>query len=298
MPEFEKFDFDRSRGVVWVCDVESSTEHLNDPDTVDDMEKFLPRLYWTAAMIVEAAGGRFVKWTGDGFMAWFETPLYRDLGEKAAKAVDAAWHLTCLVNVTQLGLEPERSFRIGHGITYEPDALLTSIKHSDDYKSLDITGRSVVLAFRLSGVDTYFPNISTQKEIVSKSNSKGSSSPKFEEWVISEEEELKFFKGEGWGTESIYVTKQREPVEKELEEYRKETQEIITSVKDDHVLNDSGYRFAAKFLAKMQSGPDWSREVMNEYVSFIRTDLLEPLESVVDVLEEVDEHSSSSDSAT
>lgn len=298
MPEFEKFEFDRSRGVVWVCDVESSTEHLNDPDTVDDMEKFLPRLYWTAAMIVEAAGGRFVKWTGDGFMAWFETPLHRDLGEQSAKAIDAAWHLTCLINVAQLGLEPERSISVRHGITYEHDALLTSIKHSDDYESLDITGRSVVLAFRLSDVPSKFPSIATQEKIVSKSKSTRSSSPTFQEWNISDDEEMKFFKGEEWGTESIYVTTERESSEKGSGEVREEVQKVISNVKVGDGLDDSGYHFAAKFLAKMQAGPDWCRKVMNEYVSFIRTDLLEPLESILDALEEIEEDPSSSDAST
>jgi class 3 adenylate cyclase len=70
----ESFEFERSRGIVWVCDLSKSSTFLNDNDTASALESFLPRLYWASAMTVEAAGGRFIKWTGDGFLAWFETP--------------------------------------------------------------------------------------------------------------------------------------------------------------------------------------------------------------------------------
>jgi len=47
-------------------------------------------------MVVESAGGRFIKWTGDGFLAWFETPLHRELG-KVADAVACPEKLVCSV---------------------------------------------------------------------------------------------------------------------------------------------------------------------------------------------------------
>jgi class 3 adenylate cyclase len=80
-----EFEFHRSRGIVWVCDVAGSTSRLNSEDGVEDTEVFLPRLYWTAVLAVESAGGKFVKWTGDGFLAWFETALHREIrqGDKA-----------------------------------------------------------------------------------------------------------------------------------------------------------------------------------------------------------------------
>lgn len=42
MTEFEKFEFNRSRGVIWVCDLAGSSKHLNDDQVADDLEEFLP----------------------------------------------------------------------------------------------------------------------------------------------------------------------------------------------------------------------------------------------------------------
>lgn len=204
--EFNRFEFDRSRGVAWVCDLVGSSKHLNDNRVVDDLEAFLPRLYWTASMMVEAAGGRFVKWTGDGFLAWFEVPLHRTLGEQAAAVFTAAWQLTTLLNVTQLGLSPQRQFRVRHGVTYEQDALLIKISHPGGYKSLDIVGRAVVLAFRLSSISAEFPGIVTQKELADVSRAHRPEGLDFRKWNVGVEEKLKHFKGERWGTNSIYIS--------------------------------------------------------------------------------------------
>jgi class 3 adenylate cyclase len=107
-----EFEFQRSRGIVWVCDVAGSSSRLNNEDGVEHTEIFLPRLYWIAALAVEAAGGKFIKWTGDGFLAWFETALHREVHRTIRRCLDAVWHLTVLVNVTQLGLNPKRPFKI------------------------------------------------------------------------------------------------------------------------------------------------------------------------------------------
>src|SRR5437879_6459707 len=105
------FAFARARGVVWVCDVARSTSVLNDDASVDALEEFLPRLYWTALQAVHAAGGVFVKWTGDGFLAWFETELERTLGKQAQAIFTTAWHLTFLINVTSLGVRVPKRMR-------------------------------------------------------------------------------------------------------------------------------------------------------------------------------------------
>jgi hypothetical protein len=64
----KEFEFERSRGVVWVCDVAGSSSRLNSDNGVEDTEAFLPRLYWIAALIVESAGGRYIK------MDWRRVP--------------------------------------------------------------------------------------------------------------------------------------------------------------------------------------------------------------------------------
>jgi class 3 adenylate cyclase len=102
MTEIKKFEFERSRGIIWACDLVKSSKFLNDNESADTLEEFLPRLYWTSVIAVEAAGGQFIKWTGDGFLAWFETPLHRLISEKTSNVFRAAYLMTTLVNITQL----------------------------------------------------------------------------------------------------------------------------------------------------------------------------------------------------
>src|SRR5712691_1607269 len=122
----KKLKFSRRRGIVWVCDIVESSKHLNSDTSVADFETFLQRMYWLAPLVVEAAGGRFIKWTGDGFLAWFEIALHRQLGQTASAVFKAARDLTIMVNVSQLALSPQKKVRIRHGIAYEQDALMVS----------------------------------------------------------------------------------------------------------------------------------------------------------------------------
>ena len=151
-----RFSFERGRGVVWVCDVESSSKHLNDDKSVSAMEEFLPRLHWLGKVAVSAAGGCFLKWTGDGFLAWFPIALHRELASKSPDVIEAIWHLTVMNNVTGLGVTERTRFHLRHGVTVEHDALITKISEEHG-ESIDLIGRSVVLAFRLAGIRAGFP---------------------------------------------------------------------------------------------------------------------------------------------
>ena len=160
--EEPRFDFDRGRGVVWVCDIQDSSKFLNDNESAQPIEEYLPRLHWLGRTAISAAGGRFIKWTGDGFLGWFPIALQRDLGAQAAKVLRAMWHLTVINNVTRLGVDMDATLRLRHGLTMEHDALVVTV--SDEHgTNLDLIGRSVVLAFRLAGMKSSFPNIVTQR---------------------------------------------------------------------------------------------------------------------------------------
>src|SRR5713101_7540083 len=113
----------RSRGIVWVCDIQSSSKYLNNDESAGALEKFLQRFLFLSIIFVEAAGGKFIKWTGDGFLAWFETPLLRDAGSIAEEVFNAAWQLSFYVNVSQLGVSAPVKFKIRHAVTMEHDAL-------------------------------------------------------------------------------------------------------------------------------------------------------------------------------
>jgi class 3 adenylate cyclase len=156
MKSIYPFTFYRTRGIVWVCDLAKSSSYLNDNSSVDDIENFIPRLYYVSKLIVESYGGKFIKWTGDGFLAFFEFELDRHKEETSKIVFEAAWHLTFMSNVTQLGLKPNKKLKIRHGIAYEKDALLMKITSAPEIESLDIIGRAVVLAFRLSGIQADF----------------------------------------------------------------------------------------------------------------------------------------------
>jgi hypothetical protein len=199
------FEFRRARGIVWVCDVANSTKYLNDDGTVESIEEYLPRLHWISRLVVKAAGGKYIKWTGDGFLAWFEFGLNRERGEFAKRAFEAAWYLTLLSNTTSLGVAANKKFNIRHGITYEEDALISDIE-IDGSKSIDILGRSVVLAFRVSGIPVKFPGIVTQKDLVTESIKKGSFVKTFIKLEFDGDEIIKYFKGEKIGTSSLYAT--------------------------------------------------------------------------------------------
>lgn len=203
MTSLHSFSFERSRGVVWVCDLAGSSRFLNDNNLAAHLEEFLPRLHWIGMTAVAAAGGHFVKWTGDGFLAWFHTPLYRDLGRQATAALEALWHLSFCVNVTQLGVTSPRKFRLQHGITYEQDALVTRITLDGSPDVFDITGRGVVLAFRLSGIPSPFPGYVAQTEATRAAREHGYDMVRFKTWRPTNEARLKYFKGETWGTKSL-----------------------------------------------------------------------------------------------
>lgn len=268
MNTFKEFKFRRKKGIVWVCDVIKSSSYLNSNDTVDEIEEYLPRLYWTANNLVNSFEGIFIKWTGDGFLAWFDVDLDRNKKKIAEKVFKAAWHLTFLNNVTQLGVKPQTKFGIRHGITYEKDGLLFEIQEHGDNHSLDLIGRAVVLAFRLSGIQAKFPSIVTEKEIVSEN----SNYYKFDNWNPNETDILKFFKGEKLGIEEIMISSEKatkyhiENKDNLIEKLDKLIDEVDNNISTDKEIEESIF----KFLELMKNGPEWCNEVVNLELEFNR----------------------------
>ena len=192
------FTFDRGRGIVWVCDIEKSSKFLNSDESAQAIEHYLPRLHWLGRIAVTAAGGHFIKWTGDGFLGWFPTELHRELGSQAAQVVHMIWQITVLNNITRLGVEGNVAIRLKHGLTVEHDALITKISDRNGHH-FDLIGRAVVLAFRLSGIKAAFPGIVTQREIVEAIERENTPKVKFRKMNLRAEEKAKYFKGDRWG---------------------------------------------------------------------------------------------------
>jgi class 3 adenylate cyclase len=287
-PKDRDFSFARKRGVVWVCDIAGSSRYLNDDASAQDLEDFLPRLYRTAAIMVEAAGGEFIKWTGDGFLAWFEVSLHRDLKRIASAVFEAAFHLTLFTNVTQLGVATgKKKFKLRHGVAYEKDALVTTIKSEDGATLTDLIGRDVVFAFRLSGIEAEFPSIVTQKELAVAHREHAPSHINFSAWRPSKEDRLKFFKGEARGLSSICVTGRRKRRSVSKQTALKRSKSAIAAAEGRQPAKYPFHEVWDRFDSVFLSGPHWCREVMAEYLRFISEDLLGSLKGVVAALEDV-----------
>ena len=281
MRQPEGFSFERSRGIVWVCDLANSSKYLNDNATAGDLEQFLPRLHWTAMIALQASHGTFLKWTGDGFLAWFETPLHRELGQRAAAVFQALWHLSFTVNVTQLGVKSSKKFNLRHGVAYEQDALLTRIKYPKGHETLDITGRAVVLAFRLSGIHASFPGVVTEGGLVKSTQEFGYRSVEFKHWIPSAEDRLCYFRGERYGTKNLYASVDKKPRQRNFGALIKQTKRLITNVETQGHASEDEVDLASRFCSLMSSGPPWAKTVMAEEHRFLREDMLGSLKSFV-----------------
>lgn len=292
MQDIRSFAFARARGVVWVCDVEGSSKFLNDNKSAGDLEAFLPRLYWTSSMLVEEAGGTFIKWTGDGFLAWFEIPLHREIGAGTAAAISAIEHLTLLVNVTQLGTSPKKKFKLRHGLAFEHDALLTNISHLDGHQGLDVMGRAVVLAFRLSGVPAT-PGIAVHGDVVKGYRDHGRGRIYFKKWTPTAEDHLKFFKGERWGTGSLYVSTEAPRRRRSLRFAVRKAKRALASAEGKTDVNPEEVAFIQRFLERFANGPRWCKSVLDEYTRFVREELLGSVLRFVELAERLDQRTKS-----
>jgi class 3 adenylate cyclase len=272
----------RSRGIVWVCDIASSSKYFNSNESAEALETFLQRFLFVSIIFVEAAGGRFIKWTGDGFLAWFETPLIRDAGEIAREVYNAAWNLTFYVNVTQLCVEAPVKFKIRHAVTLEHDALVIDLTYSDS-SSTDVLGRAVVLAFRLSSIKAQFPNIITQGELLR--HIKGASITYFRKLKFSKDEKLKFFKDEKWGTTDIFASGDKTHKQASLKTVLRRTKKVIDKAEGKHPVSAVRLKFTERVLAEMLTGPEWCRDVQTSLSDFSRDGLLGNLKRLVPILE-------------
>jgi len=280
----QKFEFERGRGVVWVCDIESTSKLLNHDETAIAVEEFLPRFHWIAQAVVGAAGGQFVKWTGDGFLAWFACNLHREIGKQGTAAVEAAWYLTSICNVTSLGVDSSKKFRLKHGIAVEHDALITRI--SDERRAaFDLIGRAVVLAFRLTGIRSQFPGIVAQKEVIDVLDLARVPKMGFKKLRVNAEDRLRYFKGERWGTGNLVASVDRQSRVKSKASAVRKAKRAISQAEGIAPINDGRYEFLLSLFQRIEEGPEWAKATKLEFSRYIRDDLLGSLKKVVQMLE-------------
>src|SRR5688500_1217929 len=105
---YSSLTVERDRGVIWVCDISKSSSYMNSDDLAGPIEEFLPRLHWVSELAIRSIGGELIQWTGDGFIAWFRLDVERDLGRICNRIVEAVWHFTTFINVTQLCVDSSK----------------------------------------------------------------------------------------------------------------------------------------------------------------------------------------------
>lgn len=270
-PQFEEIRVERGRGLVWVCDVARSSSYLNDDDAADDLEEFLSRLSWVASRLVASTEGIYLKWTGDGFLAWYPLSLHRQLPIRAVDVMDASWDLATIVNVTQLALSPTKRFRLRNAITYEQDGLVTTAQRGSREIPIDVIGRSVTLAFRLASLQGYHPGVATQAEIVNALREQGYSHIHFQRTRLSKGDVLKYFKGERWGTGGVYVSAKKQGPAKTPRGALQATEKLLAKAMDrENQGSRRRLRYTSSFLRYMHDGPPWCGTVEDSYIDHLR----------------------------
>ena len=203
---------------------------------------------------------------------------------KPTGVLQVIWHLTVLNNVTRLGVDTGPKLRLRHGLAMEHDALITTVVDSNG-RNLDLIGRSVVLAFRLASIKTDFPNILTQREIVDAVSNEESSTIHFKKLRLSSENRLRYFKGEKFGTGNLYASTERK--------YKKQSKNAVLSTVDKAIAAAENPQSDStpvdstvlSLIHHLQSGPDWTREVLKDYLCFVRDDVLGSLNKAKSFLE-------------
>jgi class 3 adenylate cyclase len=279
----------RDRGVLWVCDISNSSSFINSDDLAEHIEAFLPRLHWVSSLAIQAIHGELIQWTGDGFIAWFPLEVERQLGRTCNRILEAIWHFTAFINITQLCVNSPRPFRIRHGLTYEPDALVTLTTYQDGHVSKIISGRNVVLAFRISGVEADFPNVATQQKIVQALSSRTKNLMNLKRWTLTEAQLLKYFKGEKMGTTSLYVSGRPKVSQSRADTWITRAESLLARAESGRRRTPVESTFVENFFPDLvqSKGQDWCEESLDIYVRFLKENMLGSLQKALDVINQL-----------
>lgn len=155
----------------------------------------------------------------------------------------------------------------------EHDALLTKVT-DDKGEHFDLAGRAVVLAFRLTGMKASFPSIITQREIVEAIEKENVSRVRFRSLKLSAEDRLKYFRGERWGTSSLYSSTERKSHSKSKSAVLRMVKKTIAEAEKPQTVDDETDPMIKQFMIDLLSGPAWTREVFKDYMKFLREDML------------------------
>jgi hypothetical protein len=206
-----------------------------------------------------------------------ETPLHRDINQIIASALEAIWHLSFTVNVTQLKSQGAAKITLRHGLTYEHDALITELTHKNGHRSIDIIGRAVVLAFRLSSISAHFPCVVMDATVAKAAKEGCWPHVNVKSWNPTAADVLRYFKGEKWGTRGLALSAEKR-ANHSLRAIVKKSTRIIAEVEQGTSIKLSS--FSVRYTEALQSGPEWARAVLHDEAVFIKESLLGPLKAL------------------
>lgn len=241
---------------------------------------------WVSSLAIHAIHGELIQWTGDGFIAWFPLEVERQLGRTCNRILEAIWHFTAFINITQLCVDSPRPFRIRHGLTYEPDALVTLTTHQDGHVSKTISGRNVVLAFRLSGVEADFPNVATQQKIVPALSARTKNLMNLKRWKLTEAQLLKYFKGEKQGTTGLYISGRPKMSQSRADTWVTHAETLLMRAESGRNRAAVESTFVENFFPDLvhSKGQDWCEESLDLYVRFLKENMLGSLQKALDII--------------
>ena len=293
--------------VVLLGDLRGFSRNYENGETI--LQEFLRRFYIISSSCVESAGGKLVKFTGDGFMSvWpIHDENYRQ-NSKICQIVEAtAFTLSGIVKITQLDLNIDSEIYLRQGITLETKATEIEYRHAERNFDFDYLGEKINLAFRLQYLPEKWPYLATHENFIDLKNHyrEGHGFGQYERYRIEDENFRKRFQSSEEVNE-IYTLElpDEKVIDDILENYSRgnNSEERLKNVTRDLASKDStlsellpdssDIRFQNKLLSLSRDAPDWFKHSYVVYLRFLNA-ISEQIETIQDLdnedLEQVSE---------
>jgi class 3 adenylate cyclase len=207
----------QARFIVVAGDLSGFSAFHHDDEGIH-IEMYLRHYYELVEMAVDAAGGRLIKFIGDGYMAvWDNIETSSPFLKKRSAVVTEMTH--ALSNVVAIGnlnvpIDSEHHLYMRHGIAYEGNgARLTYTR--DTRPETDYLGTKVNMAFRFESIANQYPFIVADKIIINWMERPG------DEWIersLTPAEIAGKFKGTGPKDGVVYQLQLTDEIERQIAE--------------------------------------------------------------------------------
>jgi hypothetical protein len=149
-----------------------------------------------------------------------------------------------------------------------------------------ISGRNVVLAFRIAGVEADFPNVATQQKIVQALSNRTKNLLHLKRWTLTEAQLLKYFKGEKLGTTSLYVSGRPKVSQSRADTWIARAESLLARAESGRWRAPVESTFIENFFPDLiqSKGQDWCEASIEIYVRFLKENMLGSLQKALDVI--------------